>query len=107
MLREFYGLLPGLILGIVFLSALICMLVKEVKNRYAPVKTVKARVIRKHKVDVVSKYAGKGKQEHYVVVFSAEGKTLSFYVSAFSYNGYKVKETGILKYKGSRIISFR
>lgn len=107
MSKEFYGLLPGLILGVVFLSALVCMLVKEVKNRYAPVKTVKAKVIRKHTVETVSKYAGNGKQERHVVVFSAEGKTLSFYVSAFSYNGYNVNETGTLTYKGSRIISFR
>ena len=84
-----------------------CIFVKILKNRWAPVRTVNAVVIDKHKVETFSKYSGNGKREKYVVVFSAEGRKLSFYVSGFSYEGYRRNEKGILKYKGNRIIAFR
>lgn len=82
------------------------ILVKTIKNRYAPVKTVKAVVVDKNKVESFSKYSGNGKSEKYVIVFSIDGKKKSFYVSQFSYNGYRVNEKGTLKYKGDRLIEF-
>ena len=54
-----------------------------------------------------SKYSGTGKHEKYVVVFSVDGKKKSFYVSQFSYNGYRVNEKGTLKYKGDKLIEFK
>ena len=87
--------------------ALVSVLVKAVKNRYAPIKTVKAVVVDKNKVETFSKYSGTGKSEKYVIVFSIEGKKKSFYVSQFSYNGYRVNETGMLKYKGDKLIEFK
>ena len=87
--------------------ALVSVLVKAVKNRYAPIKTVKAVVINKNKVEAFSKYSGNGKSEKYVIVFSVEGKKKSFYVSQFSYNGYRINEKGTLKYKGDKLIEFK
>lgn len=87
--------------------ALVSVLVKTVKNRYAPIKTVKAMVIDKNKVETFSKYSGTGKHEKYVIVFSVDGKKKSFYVSQFSYNGYRVNEKGTLKYKGDKLIEFK
>ena len=87
--------------------ALVSVLVKVVKNRYAPIKTVKAVVVDKNKVETFSKYSGTGKSEKYVIVFSVEGKKKSFYVSQFSYNGYRVNERGTLKYKGDKLIEFK
>lgn len=87
--------------------AVVSLLVKAVKNRYAPIKTVKAVVIDKNKVEAFSKYSGNGKSEKYVIVFSVEGKKKSFYVSQFSYNGYRVNERGTLKYKGDKLIEFK
>ena len=87
--------------------AVVSLLVKAVKNRYAPIKTVKAVVIDKNKVETFSKYSGTGKREKYVIVFSVEGKKKSFYVSQFSYNGYRVNERGTLKYKGDKLIEFK
>ena len=83
------------------------LLVKAVKNRYAPIKTVQAVVIDKNKVETFSKYSGNGKSEKYVIVFSVEGKKKSFYVSPFSYNGYRINEKGTLKYKGDKLIEFK
>ena len=87
--------------------ALVSVLVKAVKNRYAPIKTVKAVVIDKNKVETFSKSSGNGKSEKYVIVFSVGGKKKSFYVSQFSYNGYRVNEKGTLKYKGDKLIEFK
>ena len=87
--------------------AVVSLLVKTVKNRYAPIKTVKAVIIDKNKVETFSKYSGTGKSEKYVIVFSVGGKKKSFYVSQFSYNGYRVNEKGTLKYKGDKLIEFK
>ena len=75
-------------------------------RRYGPVKTVKAKVVDKHKAEVLSKYAGSGKAVRYVVTFEIAGKRKGFYVSEFSYGGYRKGETGTLKYQGDRIIDF-
>ena len=87
--------------------AVVSLLVRLVKNRYAPVRTVKAVVIDKNKVETFSKYSGTGKSAKYVIVFSVDGKKKSFYVSQFSYNGYRINEKGTLKYKGDKLIEFK
>ena len=81
-------------------------IIKTIKNKYASVKTVKAVVVDKHKIETFSKYSGNGKNEKYVVVFSVNGKKKSFYVSQFSYGGYRINEKGMLKYKGDNLIGF-
>ena len=87
--------------------AMVSFLIRTIKNRNAPIKTVKAVVIDKNKIETFSKYSGNGKAEKYVIVFSANGKKKSFYVSQFSYNGYRINEKGTLKYKGDKLIEFR
>ena len=102
--------MPGVLITVLFLGiwALIFLriLYKILRNRFAPAKTVHAKVIKKHIVPITSRYSGTGYREAYCVVFSAEGKKLSFYVSQFSYSGYRVGESGTLTYKGDRIIDF-
>jgi len=87
--------------------AMVSILVRSVKNRCAPVKTVQAVVIDKNKVETFSKYSGTGTHEKYVIVFSVNGKKKSFYVSQISYNGYRINERGTLKYKGDQLIAFK
>ena len=83
------------------------IIARTIKNRYAPITVVEAVIIDKNKIESFSKYSGNGEAEKYVIVFSVNGKKKSFYVSQFSYNGYKVNEKGILKYKGNKLISFK
>ena len=87
--------------------AMVSILIKTIKNRYAPIKAVKAVVIDKNKIETFSKYSGNGKVEKYVIIFSVNGKKKSFYVSQFSYNGYRINEKGTLKYKGDKLIEFK
>lgn len=86
----------------------ICFVItRMIKNQYTPIKCVNAVVIDKNIVKTFSKYSGNGKYEKYVVVFSVDGKKKSFYVSQFSYNGYRINEKGTLKYKGDKLIEFK
>lgn len=87
--------------------AMIRLLIKAIKRKHAPVKSVKAVVIDKHTTETFSKYAGNGKQIKYVVVFSVDGKKKAFYVSQFSYGGYRLGEEGTLQFKGDKLIAFK
>lgn len=97
--------LPALFTAL-WIVVMIRLIMKAIKTKYAPVRTVPAVVIEKHIVEAFSKYSGNGKSEKYVVVFSAGGKKKSFYVSQFSYNGYRINEKGLLTYKGDKLIGF-
>ena len=91
---------------IFFLSCWFFVIKKLISNKFASVKVVKAEVVDKYKPNVVSRYQGTFKEESYIVVFKTKDKKLAFKVSEFSYGNYKIKQKGILKYKGTKIISF-
>lgn len=101
----------GNIIGIVFtalwLVAFTVIAIRIFWSRFGPIKTVAATVVDKNQIESFSKYAGSGKRNKYVIIFEANGRKLSFYVSEFSYGGYRVKQTGTLKYRGDRLIDFR
>lgn len=90
-----------------FLWAMIRLLIKKIRSKHAPSISVPAVVYHKHIVEAFDKYSGTGKHEKYVVVFSVDGKKKSFYVSEFSYRGYRINEKGTLTYKGDQLIEFR
>lgn len=97
------------LLGMVWLFGVLFLLVfRRLKDRYAPVQTVKAQVVDKYVADQFSKiYGPLARSPQYYVVFATEKKKFAFRVSQFSYNGYKIHQWGILKYRGSRILSFQ
>ena len=84
------------------MAVVIC---KQVKNRLAPERSVKAEVVDKYTSRTVDKHTGASRQQFHVV-FSVDGKKKGFLVSEFSYGGYHLREKGTLKYKGDRIIDF-
>ena len=92
---------------ILFLSFWGLVVKRFAQARCTTLKTVKAEVVDKYKSDVVSKYPTSFRGERCVVVFATKDKRLSFNVSEFSYNNYKIREKGTLKYKGTKIISFK
>ena len=105
--ENLFNIIRTLLITCVWLLIVVGVIVRTVKNKHAPMKTVKAVVIDKHKLESFSKYSGNGKREKHVVVFHAEGKKVSFYVSEFSYGGYTINETGTLTYKGDKLIAFK
>ncbi len=92
---------------IFFLLCWALIIRKVIVSRYAPVKTVKAEVFDKYKSSIATKYPETLKREPYIVVFSTKKGKLSFVVSEFSYQNYKIKDKGTLKYQGDKIISFQ
>lgn len=96
----------SLLIGI-WLFAMIRLLIKTIRNKYSSEQTVKAVVVDKQIIETFSKYSGNGKHEKYVIVFSVGGKKKSFYVSQFSYRGYRINEKGTLKYRGDKLIEFK
>lgn len=99
-------IIVSLFIGI-FLLAAIRILVKAAINKNAAIETAEAVVIDKYIIESFSKYSGNGKREKYVIAFSVGGKKKSFYVSEFSYGGYRINEKGVLKYKGDKIIEWK
>lgn len=88
---------------LLFCAVWIPLIIRYIKEKRAPVKSVKAVVAEKY-IRKSSKYPS---DKRCVVVFAAGKEKLSFSVSEFSYAGYKLKEKGTLKYKGNRIIDFK
>ena len=88
------------------LIVMVVFAVRFFRDKCSPVKSVKAVVVHKQPVESFSKYSGTGMRTRYAVTFLAGKKKLSFYVSEFSYKGYRINESGTLKYKGSRLIDF-
>lgn len=99
---AFISIMTGL-----WLWAMIRLLIKKFWSKHAPSISVPAVVYHKHIIETFDKYSGTGKHQKYVVVFSVEGEKKSFYVSEFSYRGYRINEKGTLTYKGDQLIEFR
>ncbi len=96
---------PSLIfVGIFFILGLFCA-VKLLLRRLKPVKTVNARVVDKSRAKLdINK--GTGPKYRYTVVFQTEEHKIGFQVSELTYDGYHMGETGMLTYKGDRLIDF-
>ena len=84
------------------------LLLRIILNKYGNEKEVEAKVINKQYYQ--SRLARKAEnfrdEDCYVVTFLAGDKKLSFYVSEYSYNGYRINQKGTLKFKGTMLIDF-
>ena len=84
------------------------LLLRIILNKYGNEKEIEAKVINKQYYQ--SRLARKAEnfrdEDCYVVTFLAGDKKLSFYVSEYSYNGYRINQKGTLKYKGTMLIDF-
>lgn len=69
--------------------------------------SVRAVVVDKYKMPVAPNVYGSFNTAKYVVVFLVGNEKFGFEVSEYSFNNYKVKETGILTYKGNLLIDFK
>lgn len=94
-----------IVLGICLMAGICFRVYKDVFSREM---SAKAKVIDKNEFEkrVVSKAQAPYTQKKYVVIFDADGRRKSFYVSEASYKSCKVGEKGVLKYKGSKFHDF-
>lgn len=91
---------------VLFLACWILIIIRVLCSKYASGRCVEAEVVDKFKANTVSKYPKVFAGERYVVVFKTKDKKLSFNVSEFSFENYRINEKGRLRYKGKRIIGF-
>ena len=97
----------GILLSITsFVLIFLYVIIRHLTDKYGKVKSVEAVVIHKSKMEPFSKVKSSGMGTRCYVVFQVNGKKLSFRVSEFSYNGYRIGEKGTLKYKGERLVDF-
>lgn len=89
-----------------YLLVMTRVLAKVLKGRFGKPITASAEVVGKQTVEWFSKYSRNGKHTRYAVTFLVDGKKKSFYVSEFSYGGYRKGEKGKLTYQGDRLIDF-
>lgn len=95
---------PYIIIMGLFVVVYALLAVRLLRQILAPRTTVNARVVGKNRIEGFSKT--KGSAYRYAVTFEVEGKRISFYVSEFSWNGYREGERGQLTYKGGRLLDF-
>ena len=105
MFDNIINIIFGLI-GVVIFAGVFC---RVLIDRFSGEKIVEAIVVEKQKYTdrVMSKAKAPYDRERYVIIFMAENKKLSFYVSEFSYKTYRKNQKGMLTYKGSKIIDFK
>ena len=97
---------PGMAVMLLVLLLNGAVFLRFFRSRFGKPRTVNAEVIGKQAVEHYSKLAPNGTKVRYAVTFLVEGKKKSFYVSEFSYGGYRKGEKGKLTYQGDRLIDF-
>lgn len=94
-----------ILIGIVLILYLI-IFIRFCVSRFGKEKKVSAVVVHKQTVELTAPRSPSGKRVKYAVTFQIGEKRKSFYVSEFSYQGYRKGEKGTLTYRGDRLIDF-
>jgi hypothetical protein len=107
-LSNIVSIVQEAIMTLLFLIIFVGIARKFIKNYFSKSIAVNAKVIDKIATtfQTASSYAPKSKATDYVIVFYANGKTIRFKTSIWIYDSVKKGETGLLKYTGTRLISF-
>lgn len=105
---EWFGYIVNIVFALFMAVVGVLILVRIIKNSLAKVKQAQAVVIDKQcfQKPISGKSSTAFPKNTYIVTFLCGNKKKHFEVSEFSYNGYRVNEKGILKYKGTRLIDF-
>ena len=102
------GLIVNIIfwlLGLVIITAILIRLIRQPNTK--PV-TNKATVIDKQTYikEKLSKAQAPQKEMIYTITFLCNGKELTFYTSAETYDACRIKQKGLLTYKGLQFLNF-
>ncbi len=81
---------------------------KVFRDRFSKVRTVKATVTGKYKLDAARKVYGSSRPVLYRVTFQPiKGRRRSYVVSELTWRSLQEGDSGILKYKGSKFVDFQ
>ena len=98
----------NIFLGLIGVVIVVGVIIRVFKNTFSIVKEVPATVVDKQKYQerIYRKSQAPFDRTRYVITFLCDNKKLYFDVSELSYSHYYINQTGMLKYKGSKIIDF-
>lgn len=94
------------LMGIAILTAIF---LRVIINTYSKEKSIEAEVIDKNSYnkEIIRKNESSVKKKEYIITFLCKNKKKYFNVSELSYKNYKLKQKGILRYKGNKLIDFK
>ena len=81
---------------------------KLIDNRFSKEREVAATVVNKQSFDrqIFRKSQASFTKKEYIITFQCGNNKRHFAVSELSYKNYKVNQSGVLRYKGNRLIDF-
>lgn len=91
-MEEFITTTINIVFSLFWIVLIILLIVRVIKSKLAPLKTVKAEVLSKSVNEFFTRY---GYKQRYSVVFLANGKRLSFLLQSFLITDTKKKRLDI------------
>lgn len=106
---NIFGNIVNFIFALIGAIIVIGIIIKLTINLFSKEKSIKAIVVDKQSYDeqIYRKSQAPFEKKKYVITFQCGNKHRYFDVSELSYNGYRVNQKGILRYKGSQLIDFK
>ena len=103
-----FGTAVNIVFVLVFCVIAFGVLLRLLSGWFAPLKKVRAEVTNKQRFDerVQSKSQAPYSRTKYVVTFLVDEKPMAFYVAEDTYNRCRIKQQGILIYKGRKLVDF-
>ena len=108
-MADLFGNIVNFVFVLIGIVIIIGVIAKICSNFFSREKEVKATVINKQSYDkqIYRKSQAPFTKKEYVITFQCGNKKRHFDVSELSYGNYRIKQKGILRYKGNRLIDFR
>lgn len=104
---DVFGTVVNIVAGGVILVAMVGITARFLRERFSPVKKVRATVVNKQTF-VESRIEGRRmvNRRRYVVTFLCGEKKMHFDVLPDTFERVSMKQTGMLQYKGSKLLDF-
>ncbi len=108
-MANLFGNIVNFVFVLIGIVIIICIIAKIFSNHVFNEKEVKAMVINMqcYNKQIYGKIQAPYIKKQHVITFQCGNKKRHFDVSELSYGNYKINQTGILKYKGRRLIDFK
>lgn len=107
-MENMLGYIVNIIFWLLGLGILTLMLIRLIRQQNAKPITQKATVIDKqiYKKEKLSKAEAPKEETIYTITFLCNGKELTFYTGAETYEACRIKQKGLLTYKGLQFVGF-
>ena len=106
--EKFTGYAVNILFILISIIIAAGVLTRVYKNCFAKTKSCPATVFDKQRFFVKRFFKNDAlkTEEKFTVTFLCGNKKITFYVSEISYENYIINQSGVLKYKGNKLIDF-